>query len=217
MLDPSLLAGLEPNEAEVAAWLASEEMGQAHLLDGWASASADDKRRLLSQVVAMDERYPEDGTGLAGLTAYVAHSRVLLAEAAAGKNPFEGCTVEVPEGELMDVGSDAFRADEVRGISAIQDAVFVLVAGGLGERLGYDGIKVELPTETLTCASFLETYVTSLLAMQRRGADPTRPIPLVIMTSEDTHEKTGARRSPRPDRLALCLGPMPPTVGAWPA
>ena len=66
-----------------------------------------------------------------------------------------------------------------------------LVAGGLGERLGYDGIKVELPTETLTCASFLETYITALLAMQRRaGADPSRCVPLIIMTSEDTHEKT---------------------------
>ena len=41
-----------------------------------------------------------------------------------------------------------------------------------------------------TCASFLQTYITSLLAMQREGADPSRPIPLVIMTSEDTHEKT---------------------------
>jgi len=190
MGDSPLISGLTEQEMELASWLASDAMGQSHLLAGWETASPADKKRLLAQVVAMDERYPVDADGNAGLTAYVAHARVLLAEAAADKNPFEGYEVDIPEGEVMEVGSDAFIADEVLGMSAIQDAVFVLVAGGLGERLGFDGIKVELPTETLTCASFLQTYITALLAMQRRGPDPSRPVPLVIMTSEDTHEKT---------------------------
>lgn len=134
-LDGAALQGLTEEEARVTSWLASEEMGQAHLLDGWATATVEDKRRLLAQVVAMDEKYPADAQGRAGLTAYVAHARELLAESAAGKNPFEGCSVEVPEGELMDVGSDAFRADERAGFEAIQDAVFVLVAGGLGNAI----------------------------------------------------------------------------------
>jgi len=188
-VDAAVVAGLSPEEAQVASWLASDAMGQAHLLEGWDTASADDKRRLIAQVVAMDENYPEDAQGNAGLAAYVAHARELLAESAAGKNPFEGYTVEVPEGENMQVGSDAFRADERTGMASIQNAVFVLVAGGLGERLGYSGIKVELPSETLTCKSFLEVYISSLLAMQRKG-DASRPVPLVIMTSEDTHDKT---------------------------
>jgi len=189
LVDAAALKDLTEEEARVASWLASEEMGQAHLLDGWATASAEDKRRLLAQVVAMDEKYPADGQGRAGLAAYVAHARELLAESAAGKNPFQGYSVEVPEGELMDVGSDAFRADERAGFEAIQDAVFVLVASGLGERLGYSGIKVELPSDTLTCTSFLQTYIAALLSMQRKGR-ASRPVPLVIMTSEDTHEKT---------------------------
>ena len=189
-LDDSLLAGLSAEEVGVAAWLASDEMGQAHLLDGWATASAEDKRRLLAQIVTMDDNYPADAAGLCGLTAYVAHARVLLAEAAADKNPFEGYEVEIPEGETLEIGSDAFRADEKLGMGAMPGAAFVLVAGGLGERLGYDGIKVELPTETITCASFLETYITSLLAMTRRAGPGAPQVPLVIMTSEDTHAKT---------------------------
>ena len=43
-------------------------MGQSHLFEDWASASPDDKRRLLDQIVAMDEAYPEDAEGRAGLS-----------------------------------------------------------------------------------------------------------------------------------------------------
>ena len=76
----------------------------------------------------------------------------------------------------MAIGSDAFREDERRGMAVAQDTVFVLVAGGLGERLGYGGIKVELPAETTTGASFLQTYATALLAMQEPGdASNTEP------------------------------------------
>ena len=190
MLDDGIVERLSEEEAAVVSWLSSEEMGQAHLFEGWESKLVDDKRRLIEQVVAMDDAYPEDAEGRAGLTAYVAHAKELLALSATGANPFEGYSVEVPEGEVQDIGSETFRSNEVLGLSQIQNAAFVLVAGGLGERLGYDGIKVELPAETLTCASFLETYITALLAMQRNGADPSRPIPLIIMTSNDTHERT---------------------------
>jgi len=193
MLDKALVSGLNEEESAVVSWLSSDEMGQAHLFEGWESASADDKRKLLDQIVAMDEAYPADAEGRAGLTAYVAHAKELLAFSASGANPFEGYSVEVPEGEVQEIGSDSFRANEKLGMSHIQNAAFVLVAGGLGERLGYDGIKVELPAETLTCASFLETYITALLAMQRNGADPSRPVPLIIMTSADTHDRTLAQ------------------------
>lgn len=187
-LPEAALAGLEPAEVQLATWLASDG-GQSHLLSGWEDAALEDKRRLLSQVAEMDAKYPSDAQGRRGLAAYVAHAKELLAESAADKNPFEGYAVEVPEGERMAIGSDAFREDERRGMVVAQDTVFVLVAGGLGERLGYGGIKVELPAETTTGASFLETYATALLAMQEFG-DSTRPVQLVIMTSEDTHDKT---------------------------
>ena len=63
----------------------------------------------------MDAKYPSDAQGRRGLAAYVAHAKELLAESAADKNPFEGYAVEVPEGERMAIGSDAFREDERRG------------------------------------------------------------------------------------------------------
>jgi UDP-N-acetylglucosamine pyrophosphorylase len=46
------------------------------------------------------------------------------------------------------------------------ETAFVLVAGGLGERLGYNGIKVAIPTEITTGACFLELYISQILSLQ---------------------------------------------------
>ena len=67
---------------------------------------------------------------------------------------------------------------------------FVLVAGGLGERLGYNGIKVALPTETVTKTSYLETYCQQILSIQTRYSVEGFLVPFAIMVSDDTAEKT---------------------------
>lgn len=56
-----------------------------------------------------------------------------------GRNPFDGNTPSVPDGEALDFGSQRFLELEGRGLGAVSKAAFVLVAGGLGERLGYSG------------------------------------------------------------------------------
>ncbi len=71
----------------------------------------------------------------------------------------------------------------------------VLVAGGLGERLGYTDIKVSLPVQITTDMTYLELYVQQILAMQRysnKVANTNGTVPLAIMTSDDTHLKTVA-------------------------
>ena len=42
------------------------------------------------------------------------------------------------------------------GVEAAGSTAFVLVAGGLGERLGYSGLKVALPVDSARGASFLQ-------------------------------------------------------------
>ena len=42
------------------------------------------------------------------------------------------------------------------GVVAAGETAFVLVAGGLGERLGYSGIKIALPADSARGASFLQ-------------------------------------------------------------
>jgi UDP-sugar pyrophosphorylase len=66
-----------------------------------------------------------------------------------------------------------------------------LVAGGMGERLGYNGIKIELPTQTITNVSYIELYCTQILAIQMKYTENIK-LPFAIMVSEDTHLKTVA-------------------------
>ncbi|CAN0928422.1 UDP-sugar pyrophosphorylase [Linum grandiflorum] len=81
------------------------------------------------------------------------------------------------------------------GVKEAQNAAFVLVAGGLGECLGYSGIKVALPQETTTGTCFLQHYIENILALQEAsckmtGGQSQRDIPFAIMTSDDTHART---------------------------
>ncbi len=78
------------------------------------------------------------------------------------------------------------------GLAEASGTAFVLVAGGLGERLGYSGIKVALPTESATGTCYLQLYCESILALQARAGAGAKPLPLAIMTSGDTHERTKA-------------------------
>lgn len=50
--------------------------------------------------------------------------------------------MQVPSGEVLTFGDDNFIRLEEAGVKEARKSAFVLVAGGLGERLGYKGIKV---------------------------------------------------------------------------
>ena len=162
--------------------------GQAHLFADWPSLGDrdDDKRRLLSQLTHLDRSY------VGGLLRYIQNARRLLEDSRKGVNPFEGCKPSVPEGENLDFGSSDFLDVERRGVEAAADAAFVLVAGGLGERLGYSGIKLALPSESASGICFLQLYIESILALQKKAqvSRKERILPLAIMTSDDTHSPT---------------------------
>ena len=164
-----------------------EECGQEHIL----AAVAEDERDLLyAQVASLDRNYP---TGLKG---YVSNAKALLAASAACSNPLAGVvSVEVPEGKTLRFGAEEYKAFEELGITEIPHVCFVLVAGGLGERLGYSGIKLSLPIDLATEQSYLGLYCESVLALQSKASAQLQQnveIPFVIMTSDDTHARTVA-------------------------
>lgn len=166
------------------------EMGQSHLFEKWAAPGVDDneKKAFFDQVAKLNSSYP------GGLKSYIKTARELLADSKAGKNPFDGFTPSVPTGEVLKFGDDTFINYEQAGVKEAKNAAFVLVAGGLGERLGYNGIKVALPAETTTGTCFLQNYIEYILALQesscRLAEGKCQEIPFAIMTSDDTHSRT---------------------------
>jgi len=183
-------AVLSAGELETAKMLI--DLNQEHLFTKWPEAGIEDKdkRRMLQQVMVSNSKYP------GGLAAYVSKARQLLAASAAGINPFEGYSPSVPEGETLVHGTEAFRKAEEKGLEAACKAGFVLVAGGLGERLGYSGIKLSLPVELTSNRTYLQVYVDYIMALQQlcrdTSGDSTIQLPLVIMTSDDTDALTRA-------------------------
>lgn len=176
----------EPNEEEkkLVEELCAEDQG--HLFAEWTGAASEeaDQRRLLKQLVELDQAYP------GGLAAYVREARVLLARSRDGLSPLAGLSAEVPDAAecaaapSFETDRAAWDALEARGLRAVRDTAFVLVAGGVGERLGYDGIKVALEASLATHTSLLARYCGAIGAL---GGDT-----LAIMTSPATHARTAA-------------------------
>ncbi|MDD9969377.1 MAG: UTP--glucose-1-phosphate uridylyltransferase [Myxococcales bacterium] len=162
---------------------------QGHLFSHWPAPGEKQaaKSRQLEQIRMLDSRYP------GGLSVYLENARRLLSAARRGDNPYAGFTPTVPTGRRLSFGSDAFDAAERAGLSIANRTAFVLVAGGLGERLGYNGIKIALPAETATGQSFIGRYIAHLLTLQTRSnalSGEDRRIRLAIMTSDDTDAAT---------------------------
>ncbi|KAJ8604892.1 hypothetical protein CTAYLR_004303 [Chrysophaeum taylorii] len=180
VMEAGNLALLDDEERSVAEVLVA--LGQEHVLAGWPGAGEEDegKKRLMRGLVKADKAY------VGGLEKYVEKARKLLAESARGDNAFEGLTPSVPEGEVLAYDDNLGAAEEV-GFAAAKGLGFVLVAGGLGERLGYEGIKLELPVEGATGVSFIQLYLDYISALSKRVG---RELPLAIMTSDDTDEAT---------------------------
>ncbi len=163
---------------------------QDHLFANWTPLGNhdDEKKRLLDQLRHLDASYA------GGLVQYIRNARKLLHDSKEGVNPFDGFEPAVPDGQSLDFGSEHFRQLERKGVEEAGEAGYVLVAGGLGERLGYSGIKVALPAESASGICFLQLYIEYILALQAKAQDrfPGRRLPLVIMTSDDTHARTQA-------------------------
>ena len=147
----------------------------------------------IHQLADLDAAYP------GGLVSYCTKAKKLLKDSADGVNPFDQYEAQIPDGEFLcyEGSSKAtmlFDEAEQLGLEACADVVFVLVAGGLGERLGYSGIKLSLETNLCTNQCYLEVYMEYIQDMQylsrlKTGRDDIR-IPLVIMTSGDTDAPT---------------------------
>jgi UDP-N-acetylglucosamine/UDP-N-acetylgalactosamine diphosphorylase len=152
--------------------------GQEHLLRFWGELNAQGRNRLLAEVAAIDlDRIDELVLRLVrgGEPEGVAFDRVR--SVAVNRLPRT-------EGERV-VRRHAAEAGEA--MLAAGEVAVVLVAGGQGTRLGFEGPKGTYPIGPVSAASLFQIHAEKIVALGRRYG---RPVPLYVMTSPDNHEAT---------------------------
>ncbi|GAB66893.1 hypothetical protein PCYB_102430 [Plasmodium cynomolgi strain B] len=88
---------------------------------------------------------------------------------------------------------DQYLQYEQIGLNQIDKVCFVLLAGGLGERLNHRDIKLKLLTNLVSEKTYIEYYCNYLISFQeyiKRRKNKEVDIPFIIMLSDDTYEQT---------------------------
>ncbi len=156
-----------------------ERRGQSHLFQFWDALDALERARLLSEIQAVDfDR-------LHGLVTRLVHAEDVDLDIEPGEiEPIDVVRLPETDGERAlrrrsaGIGGDMLASGEV---------AIVLVAGGSGTRLGFEGPKGTFPIGPVSSASLFQIHAEKVLALSRRHG---RSIPLYIMTSPDNHEAT---------------------------
>ncbi|KAL7069279.1 putative UDP-sugar pyrophospharylase [Cryptosporidium serpentis] len=162
-------------------------IGQFHVTTQLCSNNSEGVAKLSQQLIMLDKTTP------GGLTGYVDRAKTLLLASKNGEDSKQGCYPEVPDTINLKTGSEEFVEYEKIGATLLSKTAFVLVAGGLGERLSYKGIKIGIKLSLISEVTFFEEYVNYILAYEDRILKVTGgrvAIPLIIMTSDDTDSLT---------------------------
>lgn len=107
--------------------------------------------------------------------------------------PVAFTNIEKPPTVTLEPGTSTYANFEQHGHRELGRCCFVLVAGGVGQRLGYSGIKLSLPFNTMTMTSYLEKYFRHLKTIWdfAKHDEPTTPAPaLALLVSEETSDAT---------------------------
>lgn len=166
-----------------------KEINQPHIIELFNVSSEIDKKELKKQIDHLNKIYP------GGIKEYINRAKYLLENSKNNVNPYSSFSPSIPEGIDIIVGDNHYFELESVGFEELSQTGFVLVAGGLGERLGYNDIKVGIQTDLISQRVFLKVYIEYLLAYEQRMRTIKKlevdfHVPLCIMTSDDTHLKT---------------------------
>lgn len=117
-----------------------KELDQNHIIEAYQQAPAQEQQALDQQLAKIEKTYP------GGLRTYHANAKRLLKASAEGVNPYANYEIGKAQGLVVSYNDlDNWEKYETLGLDELKGACFMLVAGGLGERLGYPGIKVPFP------------------------------------------------------------------------
>ena len=141
-----------------------KECNQDHILAEWEKRTEGERQALAEQVLHLDKVTP------GGLLDYVTRAQRFLEDSKNNVNPFDNYTPEIPQGVELNPGDALLDEMEDLGLQELQRLGVVLIAGGLGERLGYSGIKIDLPVVTIEeDYSYLRFYAQYIIASRDRA------------------------------------------------
>jgi UDP-N-acetylglucosamine/UDP-N-acetylgalactosamine diphosphorylase len=152
--------------------------GQEGLLRCWADLDEPARVQLVSQIESIDLARLDE------LVKTLVHETETAALSPDRVGPVEVHAFPQTDGErasrrhVAEAGHDALSRGEV---------AVVLVAGGSGTRLGFDGPKGTFPIGPVSGASLFQIHAEKIVALGRRFG---RPIPLYVMTSPENNEAT---------------------------
>ncbi len=150
-------------------------LGQHHLLKFWGELSSDQKSELIGQIQQIDFEKLQALVG--SNSSATAHDDV---ELEAEQHP-----VTVVEHE--DVCGTAAACEAGQAALAKGEVGALIVAGGEGSRLSFDGPKGCFPLGPISGASLYQLLLEKVVASSRRyGVD----VPVYVMTSPATHAAT---------------------------
>lgn len=126
-----------------------------------SDAHHDAKSRLAKQIIEFDKHYP------GGLASYTHKIKNLIEEYSQNKTKYDDVTLKTPATvKLTWDDLDFVRKTDKEGIPELKKCAFFLLAGGLGERLGYNGAKPCMNLDSISRMSFLQLYSEYILAYQ---------------------------------------------------
>jgi UDP-N-acetylglucosamine/UDP-N-acetylgalactosamine diphosphorylase len=152
--------------------------GQGHLLRWWSDLSESQRASLAAEIESIDFDQ------LDRLIAELVQRDVAAAPAPGHVGRIDVFRLPQTDGErsarrrLAEIGAAALAAGEV---------AVVVVAGGSGTRLGFDGPKGTYPIGPVSAASLFQIHAEKVLARGRRHG---QPLPFYVMTSPENHAET---------------------------
>jgi len=152
--------------------------GQEHLLRWWTALDDSQRSALAAEIAAIDFDRLDD------LIARLVKGDEPTAPAPERVEPID--VVRLPKTDGERIAQRRVAEDGAKALAAGEVAV-VIVAGGLGTRLGFDGPKGTFPIGPVSAASLFQIHAEKIVAMGRRYG---KPLPLYVMTSPDNHEAT---------------------------
>ena len=138
-----------------------EEFGQSEIVQKLKEVTKEEQEGFINQINDLDKACR------GGIKDYIKRAKILLANSEQKKNLFHEYKMEVSyDMPHITVESEEFYEFQKLGFNELKTSVFVLVPGGLRERLWYKWIKIRAITELLTLRAYIKLYIESLLAYE---------------------------------------------------